>query len=338
MGWNLEKGVRAIAALALVCALTPVSAFAQRGGRRSGGAGRAGAVQKADGPQATDARPQAGGQRQQLNRGAVIAHALRSVGLTRDQQRKIREIRNRNDERMRDFGRRFLDARRDIDAALFAEPPAIDRARSIARELSHESGERLKARTLIELDVFQVLTPEQRAEVRRMRDDARNRTRDAIRDRLSQPATPQADADEPDQDGDVGGDYAEPESEAGPEPRALGKGGRGRKLKPRAGAGNFLARMSLTPEQQRQFRQLRRQHGPRLRELNFRARRLQLAIDDALLSDRVDVETVRRLADEQARAEAEREMERFEIEAGIRQILTPEQAAMMNESRRGPRF
>jgi Spy/CpxP family protein refolding chaperone len=92
--------------------------------------------------------------------------------------------------------------------------------------------------------------------------------------------------------------------------------------------------MALTPEQQLRMRQLRRQRGPEMRGLTMRFRQTQRAIDDALLADKVDADLVRRLAEEIGRIETERETARFEIEAGIRQILTPEQAALLRESRR----
>ena len=100
----------------------------------------------------------------------------------------------------------------------------------------------------------------------------------------------------------------------------------------------MLARMSLTPDQQMRFRRLRRQQAPRMRDLGAQFRETQQAIDEALLADSVDVELVGKLAEQLGRLEADRELTRFETEVAIREILTPEQAALMRESRgRHPR-
>src|SRR6185369_336808 len=107
------------------------------------------------------------------NRAAMMVRALRDLDLSPQQRRAMREIRDRHDARVREIGRRFLDGRRRIDELLFADTPSVDRARTLARELSALSGERVTQRTLIELELFQALTPEQRAELRRKRDAAR---------------------------------------------------------------------------------------------------------------------------------------------------------------------
>ena len=264
------------------------------------------------------------------NRGGLIARGLRTVNLTRDQRRAIRDIRDRNDPRMREFGRRMLDGRRQVDELLFAERSDLDRARGHAREMSRLAGERIKVRTLIELDVFVVLTPEQRASLRRMRDGNREQMRGALRERDAEapgPAAappPDVPEDEDPPPLDDGPEAVEDRPEAAPDRRGQRAGG---------GPGGVLARMSLSPEQQQRFRRLRRQHAPRMRELSARFRQTQRAIDDALMADTIDAGLVRRLADEIGRLESERELARFETEAAIREILTPEQAALMRESR-----
>jgi Spy/CpxP family protein refolding chaperone len=262
-----------------------------------------------------------------IGRGGIIAGALRQVGLTPEQHRAIREIRDRHDSRMRDFGRHMLDGRREVDELLFADTPSIERARARAQELSRLAGERHTARTLIELEVFRVLTPEQRSAIRRMREEGRGRPREGPRGRAARPAPEPEPPDEEPLDEEPSDDDVEP-------PPAGPRGPRRGARPERAGPGAILARMQLTPEQQARFRQLRRERAPRMRDLASRFRQTQRAIDDALVADALDAELVRRLAGDLGRVEAERELARFENEAAIRQLLTPEQAVVMRDSRR----
>jgi Spy/CpxP family protein refolding chaperone len=262
------------------------------------------------------------------NRGAVLARAIRSLNISRAQQRAIREVRDRHDARMREIGRRYLDGRRQIDDLLFAETPDVDHARALARDLSKLAGERATTRTLIELEVFQVLTPEQRGEMRKKLDtSAPVEPPDAARRRHAQPpAQTKPEAVEPEA-GDIPDDALnEPLPEASaPAARRPKAGG--------MGAGGLLARMALSRDQRIRLRQVRRQHGPVMRDLTFRFRQAQHAIDEAMIVEKLDPERVRHLADDLGRAEADRELERFETEAAIRQILTPEQATLLRQSR-----
>lgn len=326
-GW-----LRGALALGLVAALAPAVALGQR--PRGGGLGGKREMRRAEKLERRGMRPDAErSPRRPLNRGAVIARGLRAVNLSRDQQRAVREIRDRNDARMREFGRQMLDGRRHVDELLFAETPATESARTSGREISRLAGERVKARTLIELEVFRVLTPEQRAMMRRMRDTNRDQRSEAPDAR---PGPGPATGAPPDVPG--GDDDTALEEDLEPDVEPAGPGPDRRKARaPRGGAGGLLARMSLAPDQQQRFRQLRRQQGPRLRSLAVQLRRTQIAVDDALLADSVDADLVRRLAEQLGQLEADREMARFETELAIRQILTPDQAARMREMRAGPR-
>lgn len=336
---------------AIVCALLLGASVdgAQRGPRAR--AARQAAKQAVE-PAQTGEAPESGRRQPQapLARGAILARAIKSLNLTPQQARALREVRNRNDARMREIGRRFLDGRRHIDEILFADTPSIERARASALDLSKISGERVTARSLIELELFQLLTPEQRAELRQLRDKSRDQVRDVIRQRqqtrrgqrrkaappppaappaaLPQDEMPAAPDSEPETDASE--DVEDPSADLDPEPAPR----RGAKPGKVAVRGDLLARMALTPEQQIRFRQMRRQRAPILRDLNFQFRATQRDLDDALLADKIDPAVVRRLAEELGRIEADREMARFETEAGIRQILTPAQAALLRESRR----
>lgn len=272
-------------------------------------------------------------------RGAVIGRALGLLSLTPEQRRSMRQIRARTDERMRQHGRRVLDLRRDIDASLFGPTLSMDVARAKARELATIIGERTTERTLVELAVFEILTPAQRAEIRAMRDAQRSRVREELRDRRTdtrvrpqdrpqEPPGPLTDAspDAPDPDGEFEDEPAEP---VGP-PES---GGRMRAQRP-GGMPELLANLNVTPEQLRRLRQLRWQQAPRTRRTAMQFRDLQARIDDQLLAESIDSAQVKDLAAQLGRADAERELVRFESEAGIREILTSQQAEAFRERRR----
>lgn len=260
-----------------------------------------------------------------FGRHARIARAIRSLELSAAQVRAIEAIRDRHDARVREQGRRILEGRRRVEEAL-AGDASPERPRALARELSEAVGEATAARTLVELEVFRSLTPEQRAELRRRRDAAKTereqlrgepgmRRRGRRQQRLQAPPRggepPPGGAQEP----------GEPRL-----PGAMRDGafrGRGRRGVP-----------ELAPEQREQLRRLWRERGSAVRELAVRIAETQRATDDALLADAIDAPLVERLAADLGRLSAEREMARFEVEAALRSILTPEQAAALRESRR----
>jgi Spy/CpxP family protein refolding chaperone len=130
---------------------------------------------------------------------------------------------------------------------------------------------------------------------------------------------------------DVDANEADPgvEPNAAPESRRDARGGR------RMSRRGMIPSLELTTEQQTKLREARRGRAPRLRELNQGLRDAQRAVDDALLADAIDTALVERLAAELGRAEVEREIARFELDAAMISILTPEQAAIVRAARRG---
>jgi Spy/CpxP family protein refolding chaperone len=323
---STQLGRAAASALAAVLALAllPLPADAQRG---------RGALRR----QAQAAQMEAGdvdaGRPGALNRQAILVRALKSLALRPEQRRLIEGIRDRNDGRMREFGRRLLDGRRQIDEMLSGPAPNVERARLVARETSRVSGERTVARTMLETEVFEVLDPQQRAELRQKREAFRDQlVRQARERRRAARVDRQQAASEPDAAEDLDG---EEEPQAPPVP--ANGGGRMAPLRPNGQ--NFAAlvdALGLTPDQRTRIFELRRAHAPALRELNRTYRETQRRIDDALLADRVDADALRRLAGELGRLESDRDLERFETEVGLRAILTPEQAARLGELRRRP--
>lgn len=297
MNWSPHLLYRGALVALLVAALLPLTGFAQRPRRQ---------FDRADRPRADRVdRP-----RRAPNRGAMLARALRKLKLSQEQQRNLRAIHGRSDVRFREYGRKIIDGRRRVEEMLAGDRASIARARTEATDLSRLLGERTQARTLAELELFTALTKEQRAELRRMRDEARNWK-----------------ADRGDRRG-MQGRRARPRRDMAP-------GGARRDAEPRRLRGReLLDRLNLTPEQFEQLRRMRRERGMAMRDLGNRYREAQRAVDDALLADEVDRALVERLAAELGRVEAEREMLRFEVEADMRSILTPEQAALLRESRR----
>lgn len=274
--------------------------------------------------------------RRQPGRGAVIGRALGLLSLSPDQRRALRQIRARSDERMRQHGRRVLDLRREIDTSLFGPTFSISVAREKGRELAAIIGERTTERTNVELAVFETLTPSQRSEVRAARDAQRARMRDAVRERLAEPRDrPPDGAGGPDE---VPPDVDVPDELDDDQPSAETVPGPGAGIRPRAnrpaGMPEMLRDLNVTPDQLRRLRQLRRQQAPRVRQTSFRFRDLQAQIDELLLADAIESARLRELAVQLGQADADRELARFESEAGIREILTAEQAAAFRERRR----
>jgi Spy/CpxP family protein refolding chaperone len=328
--------VRAIAIATLAAALLPATAGAQRGAR---GSGHEGAAQH-------DFR--AG------NRFARLGRAIRTLDLSSDQVRAMRALRDGSDASVRDLGRRILEKRREVDEALWGEARSVERARAAATEVARLVGERTKARTVIELSLFKILTPAQRAELRELRDKPRGLAADGRatdprwhpgahprgmrrggmplhRDRARGDAELGGEPENATAEDDVDANEADPgvEPNAAPESRRDARGGR------RMARRGMIPSLELTTEQQTKLREARRGRAPRLRELNQGLRDAQRAVDDALLADAIDTALVERLAAELGRAEVEREIARFELDAAMISILTPEQAAIVRAARRG---
>jgi Spy/CpxP family protein refolding chaperone len=270
------------------------------------------------------------------NRDSLIVRALRAANLTPEQRRRVGEIRDRNDVRMRGFGRKLIDQRRRLVDALEEPTPNVPKARGILGELTTTIGEQVSARTEVELELFRLLTPQQRANVRAFRDaqlEKGRRARDGglgrgnSADRGGQtPADTPEDADLPLGDPDVIDGPRPPTSAQQAQPDTQAPSGNQR-LRP-------MQVLELSLEQRRKLREMRRQHGPTLRSLTMRFRETRQALGDALLADTIDSDLVKRLGTEVGRLEAERAKMRFEVEVGLLSILTPDQVRRYRELRR----
>lgn len=108
--------------------------------------------------------------------------------------------------------------------------------------------------------------------------------------------------------------------------------GAGQAARPRGG--NLVRRLSLTPEQRRQLREIRRQGEPETRELTRRVRLARRALDEAIYSDVVEEPLVERRARELSAAQAALVRLRATTELKVRRLLTPEQLKTFRELRR----
>jgi Spy/CpxP family protein refolding chaperone len=301
----------AAAALALAAPLLERPAGAQ-GNRETAPAARRSAPRAAqsEGAPRLGPRRRAARQRPAVNRWAAIGRALRALNLTPEQRRNVLAVRDRNDGRLRALGRRTLDGRRRVEESLYGATPDVDSARAAARDLSAAAAERARVRTRIEAEVLQVLTPEQRGRLRAVRAERRS----------ARSAGPPADALPAEPERGEENELVEPEAAPA-----------------RRGAARAFAALGLGQDQRAQLRALRRRLMPVVRDLNHRHREAQAAVDDALLQEAMEMPRIEELAAELGRIESERVMRRFEVEAGVRSILTAEQAARFLAGRRAAR-
>jgi Spy/CpxP family protein refolding chaperone len=250
-------------------------------------------------------------------RGSLIARALQGADLSPEQRRAMAEIRDRHDARMRGLGRKLIEQRRVLVDALEEPVPNVAGARAVLNDLSATTAEQIAARTEVELELFRILTPEQRSRVRAMR-DAHVGARGGPP--VDEPPEERPEVEEEDP-------LAGAEHEDAPAARRRGA----------ARATRSLFALDLAPEQRQRLRELRRQLVPAMRSAGAKIRGTRRALGEALLADALDAERVRALGAELGRGEAERTKLRFEAEAGILSILTPEQTRRYRELRRARR-
>ena len=107
----------------------------------------------------------ADGQFEQQNR----PNLLRELGLTQDQVRQIRQIRQDSRENMRAAQQRVNLARRSLDEAIYADNSDDATVQTKLREFQDAQAEIAKLRALNEFSIRKILTPEQLVRFREMR-------------------------------------------------------------------------------------------------------------------------------------------------------------------------
>lgn len=129
----------------------------------------------------------ANAQEQQFDEPPQRPQLLRELGLKPNQIRQIRMINGENREKMRDANFRLREARKNLDAAVYANKadPALVEAR--LREFQNAQAEVIKIKTMTEFAIRQTLTPEQLVKFRELRErfeqfrqDRRGLRRDAV--------------------------------------------------------------------------------------------------------------------------------------------------------------
>jgi Spy/CpxP family protein refolding chaperone len=95
---------------------------------------------------------------------------LRELGLSKDQIRQIRQIHDQKREQMQAAQRRLREANRSLDQAIYAD--TVNEAEIDARmkEVVEAQAEAIKIRNMTELAVRKVLTQEQLAKFRELRE------------------------------------------------------------------------------------------------------------------------------------------------------------------------
>jgi len=111
--------------------------------------------------------------RQQLrggnNRNPARPNVLRQLGLSQDQMRKIREYNVARRPRIEEAHRRFRDAGRLLDQAIYADQLNEAEVRLRMKAVQEAQAELISIRSASELAIRQILTPEQLVKFRQLR-------------------------------------------------------------------------------------------------------------------------------------------------------------------------
>lgn len=96
---------------------------------------------------------------------------LRELNLSREQIQQIKRIHEDRREQMQSAQRRLRDANRSLDQAIYADTINEDEIQTRLKEVQAAQGEVIKIRNFTELAVRKVLTAEQLARFRELRDE-----------------------------------------------------------------------------------------------------------------------------------------------------------------------
>lgn len=142
---------------------------------------------------APDATPEVQRELDARRRGANAAGLLRVLNLTPEQRARIGAIRRETEPQNRSLGARLRQARRALDEAIYAANPDEGMIEDRVRELGEVQSAVVRLRSLTELRIRRVLSPEQLDAFRRLQ--SRTRARRGRTNQLSpQPDDSQGDA------------------------------------------------------------------------------------------------------------------------------------------------
>jgi Spy/CpxP family protein refolding chaperone len=142
------------------------------------------AVARAQDESAPDATPRAQREAGARRRGANAAGLLRILNLTPEQRAQISAIRRETEPQNRLLGARLREARRALDEAIYAPNPDEGIIEERVRGLGAAQTAFVRLRSLTELRIRRVLSPEQLDAFRRLQRRALRQTR--TRRRLNQ--------------------------------------------------------------------------------------------------------------------------------------------------------
>lgn len=94
---------------------------------------------------------------------------MRQLGLTQDQIKQVRQINQENKSQMRSAQERLREANRNLDQAIYAEAANEAEIQTQLREVQTAHAEVIKIKAQTELAVRRILTPEQLAKFRDVR-------------------------------------------------------------------------------------------------------------------------------------------------------------------------
>lgn len=95
---------------------------------------------------------------------------LRELGLKPDQIRQIKMINGENREKMREANLRLREARKNLDAAIYSDYASDELVETVLREFQNAQAQVIKIRTMTELAIRKILTPEQLVRFRELRE------------------------------------------------------------------------------------------------------------------------------------------------------------------------
>ncbi|HEX8250789.1 MAG TPA: periplasmic heavy metal sensor [Pyrinomonadaceae bacterium] len=96
---------------------------------------------------------------------------LEELGLSREQIQQIRRINQARRPLMQEAQRRFREANRALDAAIYADSPNDADVQARMKEVQAAQAEIIKIRTTSEIAIRKVLTPEQLVKFRELREN-----------------------------------------------------------------------------------------------------------------------------------------------------------------------
>ncbi len=110
-----------------------------------------------------------GGQDQARRQNNPGANILRQLGLSREQMQQIRQFNVRRQPMMDAAQRRFREANRRLDESIYADQLVETEVQERIKEVQLSQAELIRLRSMSELSIRKILTPDQLNKFRRLR-------------------------------------------------------------------------------------------------------------------------------------------------------------------------